>query len=120
MSNRTYACFECRTTGRVPSSRITMDCRKCRKPAHHIYYKFKIPGRRDERGWAELERRVRPMNLEFQTGALRRVRAEQARIRRVIETLPESRRARRLDLNRRLERLAKEHDDWLKWSVVVS
>jgi len=117
MSNRTYACFECRTTGRVPTSRITMNCRKCRNPAHHIYYKFKIPGRLDDRGWRDLEAKVRPMNLELQSSALRRVRDEQARIERLVKDLPESRRSKRIDLSQRLRALAKEREDWLKWSA---
>lgn len=117
MSNRTYACFDCRTTARVPSSRITMKCRKCRKAAQHVHYKFKIPGRRDDHGWAELEKRVRPMNLKIQTAALRVVRSERSRIARLIEALPASRRAKRVDLTHRLEGLAKEHEDWMQWSA---
>src|SRR5262245_18740316 len=98
MSNRTYASFECRTTRRIPTSRITMNCRKCRKPAHHVYYKFKVPSRLDDRGWTDLEKRVRPMNLEIQTRALRRLRDETARVERLVEALPAERRAKRNDL----------------------
>jgi recombinational DNA repair protein (RecF pathway) len=97
MSNRTYACFGCRTTERVPASRIAKTCRKCRKPAHHVYYKFKIPGRLDDRAWSDLEDRVRPMNFEIQSRALQRLRVERARLERLVREAPVSRTERRAD-----------------------
>lgn len=63
MSNRTHVCFECRTTERVPVSRIIRICRRCRKHAEHVFYKFKIPRRNDDAGWQELQSKARTLVL---------------------------------------------------------
>lgn len=115
MSNRTYVCFDCRTTERLPTSRIAKKCRKCRKPAQHVYYKFRIPARGDAKAWADLEARVRPMNLEMQTRALKRLRARRARLERLVATV-RSDVTRRAHL-RQLRQVNLETQAWLTWSV---
>ena len=117
MSNRTYVCFDCRTTERVPVQRITRNCRKCRKPAHHVFYKFRIPTRSDDGGWRILESRVRPMNLEWQARALALIRERTARLERQLATAPARHEARRKVLSRRLRALKAKSEEWKTWSA---
>jgi hypothetical protein len=74
MSNRTYVCFTCRTTERVPLARVTRRCRKCRAPSEHVYHKFRIPRADDDTGWSELMRKVREVNDVLKTDMVRRLR----------------------------------------------
>src|SRR5207248_10683713 len=81
MNNRTFVCFACRTTERDSTFRITRKCRKCRRLAERVHYKFRIPAAGDDRGWDELMPKVRAFNREARAGALkwlaeRRVRCE--------------------------------------------
>lgn len=117
MSSRTYVCFDCRTTERVPTSRIAKLCRKCRKPAHHVYYKFRIPGRTHDRGWTQLETRVRPMNVELQVRALARLRARRERLERVLASGPGKNEAKRKQLARELREIESKCKEWLQWSA---
>ncbi len=114
MSNRTYVCFDCRTTERVPALRIARNCRKCHKPAEHVFYKFKIPKRGDNTGWAILQKKVRPLNLEIQTKVLFRMRAERARLERVLSQTPPEKESRRLEITRKLKMMEKQKSEWLR------
>ena len=116
MSCRTYVCFNCRTTERVHAARIAKVCRKCRKPAHHVYYKFKIPGRADDHEWVTLERLVRPMNMEIQSRALARLRARQAQLERMLGSAAKRSELKLKKLKRQLRDLEAELKAWLQWS----
>lgn len=78
MSSRTYVCFDCRTTERVPTQRITRDCRKCHKPSEHVFFKLRIPRRGDDRGWDELRVAARKINdgIKWHALAFLREKAE--------------------------------------------
>lgn len=115
MSSRTFVCFDCRTTERVPASRIARLCRKCRKPAHHVYYKFKIPGRTDDRGWVVLESRVRPMNIEIQTRAMARLRDRRAKLERMLAGGAPKSELKQKQLKRQLRDLESESREWSQW-----
>jgi hypothetical protein len=117
MSNRTYVCFDCRTTERVPTARIAKTCRKCRKPAHHVYYKFKVPARTDDRGWSALEPRVRAVNIDMQTRALARLRERRLRLERVLDSGALKNEAKRKQLRRQLRDVKAASEDWLQWSA---
>lgn len=117
MSSRTYVCFDCRTTERVPTSRISKSCRKCRKPAQHVYHKFSIPPRKDDDGWADLEKRVRPMNLEMHVRALAGLREKRARLERQLETASASSEERRKQMRRQLRTVVSEIKEWQKWAT---
>jgi hypothetical protein len=117
VSNSTYVCFDCRTTERVPIARISRACRKCRKPAHHVYYKFSIPKRDDNPGWKDLEAKVRPMNRKIYVTVMSRLRRDRAHLEQVLAETPVTRDARRRDLNRKLKINAKELQSWEQWSV---
>jgi len=84
MSNRTYVCFECRTTERVPIARLTRDCRICHAPAEHVYYRFRIPTRDDDKGWRELRQRVREVNDRIKAGAVASLRGKVERYSRIL------------------------------------
>jgi hypothetical protein len=91
MSKRTFVCFECRTTDRVPIDRLTRKCRKCHAPAEHVYYKFRIPRAEDDAGWADLMQKVRDVNRRIRDNALRHYLAEVERYSRVLSEKPASR-----------------------------
>ncbi len=117
MSNHTYVCFDCRTTERVPHQRISRNCRKCRKAAHYVYYKFAIPKRDDSLGWNELESKVRPMNKKTLSQVMIRLANEREQLERVLSETPLTREAHRRDLIRRIRLNEKERVEWSKWSV---
>ena len=115
MNNATYVCFDCRTTERTPAWRITRNCRRCRKTAQHVYYKFRIPRRGDDAGWAELETRVRSYNRAIQSQVLPRLRKEKDWIERILSTYPDLRPYRRRMLMRQIRRIEEERAGWLEW-----
>ena len=115
MSNRTCVCFDCRTTERVQLLRIARNCRKCHKPAEHGFYKFKIPKRDDESGWAALQKKVRPLNLEIQSKVLSRMRAERVRLERVLSQTPPEKESRRIEIVRKLKMMEQQKSEWLRW-----
>ena len=115
MSNRTYACFDCRTTARVPYSRIALRCRKCGKFAEHIYFKFRIPKRDDATGWMDLLRKVRPFNRAVADANLDRLSKEQLRVEHQLETCGAKQDARRKALRFKLRTIGKELADWRSW-----
>lgn len=86
MSKRTYVCFACRTTERVPMARITRRCRKCGARAEHVYYKFRIPRRDDDRGWEMLRVRVREVNNIIKSRALDRLSRRKTRAEGALAT----------------------------------
>jgi hypothetical protein len=115
VSKRTYVCFDCRTTERVPVGRISRSCRKCRKQAEHVFYKFKIPKRTDDAAWQELETKVRAFNRNVKTDALVRLRQERTRLERLIAELPESKPDRRRVLSFKLKRITADMKEWTQW-----
>lgn len=60
MSNRTWACFECRQSVRRPAKygeealAEVVACPQCGKNCVHIGYRIPLPPRRDEKAWASL------------------------------------------------------------------
>ena len=114
MRSATFVCFECRTTERVPVSRLSKTCRKCRKPAESVFYKFPIPRRTDDRGWEELLRKVRPFNRAARERALVYYRTEQARLEKLIHTTPSKARA----FATRLKAARKAITQWQSFHVV--
>ena len=88
MSKRTFVCFTCRTTERVPIARVTRQCRKCHAPAEHVYYKFRIPRADDDKGWSDLMQKVRDVNRTIKDRALRRLRSEAERYSRSLTSQP--------------------------------
>ena len=115
MSNRTYVCFDCRTTDRASADRITRNCRQCRKAAAQVHYKFRIPKRNDDKGWADLESRVREFNRVLQTTALTHLGKEKVRLEQVIGKAPGMPPFRRRMLERKLRRLGEGRGAWLRW-----
>ena len=115
MSNRTYACFTCRTTARVPMGRITQVCRQCRAPAEHVYYKFKIPRRKDDAGWEELQIKVRAVNRTMKSNVLTRLRRERAKLERLLAETPPSRPHRQRALRLKLKTVQIETEQWSTW-----
>jgi hypothetical protein len=105
-------CFDCRTTERVPISRLTRDCRKCHAPAEHVYYKFRIPARDDDKAWSELKWRVREVNDRIKAGALRHLRAESDRYLRMLRSAPTK---RLKSLQRRLRQIDEKLRKWERW-----
>ena len=88
MSKRTYVCFACRTTERVPVSRITRTCRKCHEPVEHVYYKFRVPRLDDDAGWSDLMQKVREVNRTIRENALKHLRSEAERYSRMLTAQP--------------------------------
>ena len=104
MSKRTYVCFPCRTTERVPYERATRNCRKCHAPAEHVYYKFRIPRADDDRGWADLMQKVRDVNRVIKERALERLRSEAERYARIPDRNGKAA-ARLRDLQEKIQQL---------------
>jgi len=115
VSNRTYVCFTCRTTARVPLGRITQVCRQCRAPAEHVYYKFKIPRRGDDAGWEELQIKVRAVNRTMKSNALARLRQERAKLERLLGETPPSQQARQRSLRFKLKTVQEKAQQWSTW-----
>lgn len=115
MNNRTYVCFDCRTTERVPVSRITRACRKCRKQAEHVYYKFKIPPRNDGAGWQELQTKVRALNHRAKSNALSRLRQERTKLLRLVAEVPDTERGRTSSLRSKLKSIDQKMEEWSMW-----
>ena len=113
MSNRTFVCFDCRTTERVPIyRRLTRNCRKCRRPAEHVYYKFRIPPIDDDKAWRELATKVRQVNDAIKKNRLTYLRDRVDRYTRALETVPPGRRAAFL---KRLKGVNEEIAEWEGW-----
>ena len=115
MSKRTYVCFDCRTTERVPLGRISRNCRRCRKQAEHVFYKFKIPQRTDNAAWQELQTKVRAFNHRAKANALVRLRQERTRLERILAEVPESKPERRRLLGSKLKRITADMKEWSLW-----
>ena len=109
MSSRTFVCFACRTTDRVPFRRLTRDCRVCRSPEEHVYYKFRVPRADDDRGWSDLQRKVREVNGKIKARAVAKLQHDAERYARLLETQP----AERLPMLR--HRLRDIHAALLEW-----
>jgi hypothetical protein len=115
MSNRTYVCFDCRTTERIPTGRITKRCRFCRKAAEHVYQKFKIPRRNDDKGWQELKAKVRPFNERVKWHHISHLTKEQHKIERVLESVPSYQERKRRELSGRLKISREKYKAWQQW-----
>jgi len=115
VSKRTFVCFDCRTTERVDSGRITRNCRRCRRRAEHVYYKFRIPPRRDDGGWDSLMHKARDFNAGLRAVNLRHLRGRRAKFASVLAQLPVSRVAGRRALARRIQELDRQVAEWQTW-----
>ena len=115
MNNRTYVCFTCRTTARVPAQRITQVCRQCRAPAEHVYYKFKIPRRGEDDGWEELQVKVRAVNRKLKSNALSWLRKERAKLERLLAEAPPSQQGRQRSLRFKLKTVQVKTEQWSTW-----
>lgn len=115
VSSRTYVCFRCRTTERVPLPRINKTCRKCRNKAEHVFYKFRIPAGRDDRAWADLQVRVRAYNREAKARVVERLEREQAWLERILSETPDTRFQKRRSLEIRVRLNRKRMAEWLQW-----
>lgn len=105
-------CFACRTTERVPSPRLTRDCRLCHSPAEHVYYKFRIPRRDGDRRWSDLQQQVRDVNRKIKARAVARLQRDAERYLRLLETQP----ADRLPMLRhRLRDIQTALSQWDRW-----
>lgn len=93
----TFVCFECRTTERQPFSRITRNCRVCRRPAEYVYWKLRIPKKDDDKGWIELARRTRANNDKIKKRMLTWEQAREARYERMLANTRDPERRRRLE-----------------------
>ena len=112
MSSRTYVCFDCRTTERVPLARLTRDCRICRKPAEHVYFKLRVPRADDDDGWRTLMVAAREINTEMKARALALLRRKVADYVRVLETAPPHRRS---TAQRHLREANERIAQWERW-----
>lgn len=112
VSNRTFVCFECRTTERVPLARLTRNCRRCRAQAEHVFYKFRIPAADDDRAWADLKQRVREVNDQMKARALRHLHAKADRY---IRNLTSARGERKARLRRELGAIQDRIAQWEQW-----
>jgi hypothetical protein len=99
----------------VQQSRIALRCRKCGKPAEHVYYRFRIPKRDDANGWIELLRKVRPFNRSVADANLDRLSKERLRVEHQLETCGANREARMKALRFKLRTIDKELTDWRSW-----
>jgi hypothetical protein len=115
VNNRTYVCFNCRTTERVPAERITKVCRKCREQAEHVYYKFKIPQRDDDVAWQKLQTKVRAVNRKLKSDALAWLRKERARLEQLLAEVPQSKQERRRSLRFKLKTVKEKTEQWNIW-----
>jgi hypothetical protein len=112
MSNRTFVCFTCRTTERVPIARLTRKCRKCHAPAEHVYYKFRIPRADDDKGWSDLMQRVREVNRTIREGALKHFRSRAERYARALKGQPEKRTKAAEARLREIEEKIRKYEQW--------
>lgn len=112
MSSRTFVCFSCRTTDRVPSPRVTRDCRICHAPAEHVYYKFRIPRADDDEGWLELKRKVREVNVKIKARSVAKLTSDAERYARLLASQPEERRAGSRHKLREIQRALAEWERW--------
>ncbi len=110
MSNRTFVCFTCRTTDRVPFPRLTRDCRICHLPSEHVYYKFRIPRSNDDDGWRDLQEKVRETNGKIKARAVAKLRADAARYERLLALSPAAR-----GIRQKLRDIAAALDTWERW-----
>lgn len=51
MSNRTYACLDCRKLQRKPAQRDTVLCPLCRRECIGVHWKLHVPAPRKRRKW---------------------------------------------------------------------
>ena len=112
MHNRTFVCFTCRTTERVRLTRLAHKCRICRAPAEHVYHKFRIPQKDDDRAWSELMKKVRGLNRDIKIRAVRQLIAEAERCRHALIAAPEN---RLIDLRRQLRDAEEALLKWEQW-----
>lgn len=109
MSKRTFVCFTCRTTERVPIARVTRKCRKCHAPAEHVYYKFRVPRADDDKGWSDLMQKVREVNRTIREGALRYFRSQAER----YSQIPSEKRTRAAEAGlREAEEKIRKYEEW--------
>ena len=112
MSNRTFVCFACRTTERVEISRMTRRCRKCHAPSEHVYYKFRIPRRDDDDGWAALMPKVREVNRTIKENWLQELRADEERYSQVLAEAPPHRKTRATAKLREIRDKLSKLEEW--------
>lgn len=112
MSKRTFVCFTCRTTDRVPLPRRTRDCRICHAPAEHVYYKFRIPRRDDDTGWSELQDKVRDVNAKIKARAVAKLTADAERYTRLLASQPADRQSA---VRHKLREIQTALAEWERW-----
>lgn len=115
MRNNTYVCFDCRTTERVQAARIAKRCRLCGKPAVHVFYKFRIPRKDDDKGWDDLRRRTSQFNTAAKARALERLTKDQAKFQELLSLAPDENQAKRESLAKRIRQIDKQIRDWQEW-----
>ncbi len=96
----------------MPVTRLTRDCRICHAPAEHVYYKFRIPTRDDDKAWRELKQRVREVNDRMKARAVEALRAKVDRYSRVI---PSATPGRQPKLRREMEAAQEKLRKWERW-----
>ncbi len=95
--------------------RITRNCRKCRRQAEHVYYKFKIPRSDDDAGWQDLQNKVRLDNRQTRNRVLAQLRRERERLERMLAQASESRQDRRRVLSFKLKSINAQMEQWSLW-----
>ena len=62
MSKRTYVCVPCRTSRRAEAAggrKTELRCSTCGEPLWELEWRWRIPPKRDDRGWQELGEKIR-------------------------------------------------------------
>jgi len=113
LSNRTFVCFECRTTEREPYGRWTRNCRKCRARAEYVHYKFRIPKKDDDDGWAELRKRAQEVNAQIKTRALASEHRREEHYTRILATVETP--STRHELEEKLRSIRDAISVWEQW-----
>ena len=68
MSKRSYVCVACRTTRRAEATggrRTELRCSSCSGPLWELEWRWRIPPRRDEKGWKELGEKIARDSAEW-------------------------------------------------------
>lgn len=115
MANTNFVCFTCRTVRRYPKWTGGHRCQFCSQPLHFSYHKFRIPGKRDPKGWQVHQERVYAYNADVRTRCMARYQERMATLRATIASVDKRNVKYISDLQERIRENEMQIRRWVEW-----
>ncbi len=116
MPNTNFVCFKCQISKRYSSYTSAHRCHACGHQLSFSYYKFRIPTKKDNKGWIDLREKVYSFNSEARIRNSELYKKKIAKIEEIIKSTDQRNKKLIEKLNADIDVLRNHVNRWLNWN----